>query len=122
MTPTRIQRLPEKGWRTPEGSVSVASPSIWANPYRVRLVNKTTWHVFHEDGAHPLETFISRTGAEAREYAVRRLEMLFEAGRDPWGKDRIRTELAGLDLVCWCPLDQSCHADLLLAIANGSDS
>lgn len=86
----------------------------------MRLVNKTTWHVFHEDGAHPLETFISRTGAEAREYAVRRLE----AGRDPWGKDRIRTELAGLDLVCRCPLGQSCHADLLLllAIANGSDS
>jgi hypothetical protein len=33
--------------------------------------------------------------------------------------DDIRTELAGHDLACWCPLDQPCHADILLAIANG---
>ena len=31
----------------------------------------------------------------------------------------IRAELAGADLVCWCPLDQPCHRDVLLAIANG---
>ena len=30
----------------------------------------------------------------------------------------IRNELAGLDLACWCPLDQPCHADILLDIAN----
>jgi hypothetical protein len=27
-------------------------------------------------------------------------------------------ELAGKDLACWCPLDQPCHADVLLALAN----
>ena len=27
-------------------------------------------------------------------------------------------ELGGHDLCCWCPLDQPCHADVLLAIAN----
>ena len=26
--------------------------------------------------------------------------------------------LRGMDLVCWCPLDQPCHADVLLQIAN----
>jgi len=30
-------------------------------------------------------------------------------------------ELAGKDLACWCPLDQPCHADVLLEIANGGD-
>ena len=30
----------------------------------------------------------------------------------------IRHELHGKNLACWCPLDQSCHADVLLAIAN----
>lgn len=34
---------------------------------------------------------------------------------------RIRAELAGKDLVCWCPLDRSCHADVLLEIANAQD-
>jgi hypothetical protein len=30
----------------------------------------------------------------------------------------IRLELAGRDLACWCPLDQPCHADVLLELAN----
>lgn len=33
--------------------------------------------------------------------------------------DDIRRELAGKDLACWCRLDQPCHADVLLEIANG---
>ena len=28
-----------------------------------------------------------------------------------------RSELRGKDLVCWCPLDQPCHADVLLELA-----
>lgn len=27
-------------------------------------------------------------------------------------------ELQGKDLACWCPLDQPCHADVLLELAN----
>ena len=27
-------------------------------------------------------------------------------------------ELRGRDLACWCPLDQPCHADVLLELAN----
>jgi hypothetical protein len=46
---------------------------------------------------------------------------------DPWGQPhtiefRIIAEslheLRGHDLACWCPLDQPCHADVLLALAN----
>ena len=32
--------------------------------------------------------------------------------------DDARRELAGRDLACWCPLDQPCHADVLLRVAN----
>jgi len=32
--------------------------------------------------------------------------------------DEIRRELAGKDLMCWCPLGSTCHADVLLEIAN----
>lgn len=31
----------------------------------------------------------------------------------------VREELRGKNLACWCPLDQPCHADVLLEIANG---
>lgn len=30
----------------------------------------------------------------------------------------VRDDLAGRDLACWCPLDQPCHADVLLELAN----
>jgi hypothetical protein len=32
---------------------------------------------------------------------------------------QVRQVLRGKDLACWCPLDQPCHADVLLEIANG---
>ena len=28
-------------------------------------------------------------------------------------------DLRGKNLACWCPLDQPCHADFLLELANG---
>jgi hypothetical protein len=36
-------------------------------------------------------------------------------------RDDIVRELRGHDLACWCPLDQPCHADVLLAVANSED-
>jgi len=30
----------------------------------------------------------------------------------------IKKELRGKNLACWCPLDEDCHADVLLEIAN----
>jgi Domain of unknown function (DUF4326) len=32
--------------------------------------------------------------------------------------EEVKAELRGKDLVCTCPLDQPCHADVLLKIAN----
>ncbi len=29
-------------------------------------------------------------------------------------------QLRGKDLACWCPLDQPCHADVLLELANAA--
>lgn len=31
------------------------------------------------------------------------------------------TPLRGRDLACWCPLDQPCHADVLLELANAAE-
>jgi hypothetical protein len=31
---------------------------------------------------------------------------------------RFFAPLRGKDLMCWCPLDKPCHADVLLEIAN----
>ena len=42
-----------------------------------------------------------------------------EAGKPkPPTITEIVAELRGKDLACFCPLDQPCHADVLLEIAN----
>jgi Domain of unknown function (DUF4326) len=35
-----------------------------------------------------------------------------------FGTEQVRFELAGRGFACWCPLDQPCHADVLLMVAN----
>ncbi len=35
--------------------------------------------------------------------------------------DAIRSELAGKDLACWCPLSSPCHGDVLLELANAGE-
>lgn len=108
--PTRIQLSRRKGARKPEKAVVVARPSIWGNPFKVGAA---------------VEAGYSRAGCVSA----------FEdwlAG-NPWacGADRYETqratilarigELRGKDLACWCPLDQPCHADVLLRLANAED-
>lgn len=33
-------------------------------------------------------------------------------------RDRVRRELVGSDLICWCGEGTACHADVLLEVAN----
>jgi hypothetical protein len=88
----RIQRRRTAGWRMPAGAVYVGRPSKWGNR-------------FGSDSSSA-----SRTGAVA----------LFRLWVDqhPDYAAAARAELAGKTLACWCPLDQRCHADVLLEIAN----
>ena len=58
---------------------------------------------------------------EDRATAVAEYRRALELGHSafPYGfEDRVREELAGRNLACWCPLDQPCHADVLLELAN----
>lgn len=92
--PKRIQRRRTKGWRMPPGAIYVGRSTKWGNPFRVGI-----------DGS----------AAECVEQYAERI-----AGNiwtEPNARS-IREELAGEDLACWCSLDQPCHADVLLRLAN----
>ncbi|HEU5026637.1 MAG TPA: DUF4326 domain-containing protein [Spirillospora sp.] len=107
--PRRIQRRRTKGWRMPEGAVYVGRPTKWGNPFIVHSEEI----VVHDDGRDwwcPLES------GGARQAAVDMFAMWLAEAPRLW---IAQTELAGRDLACWCPLDQPCHADVLLRIANG---
>ncbi|MBK5910086.1 hypothetical protein CCR85_01080 [Rhodothalassium salexigens] len=95
--PQRIQRKRTKGWRMPVGAVYVGRPTRWGNPYE------------GVDRASADHAMLVRL---YREYIARPEQ----AGL----REAARRELRGRDLACWCPLDQPCHADVLLALANGS--
>lgn len=120
--PVRIQRRRVKGWRMPEGAVYVGRGTKWGNPFRVVRVDRAGhypfgWRVHPEPSVASFHT-VYATEADARHRAV----YLFrhEVIRPSWD-DRIAS-LRGHDLACWCPLDQSCHADVLLALANATES
>lgn len=116
--PCRIQRQRTKGWRMPDGAVYVGRPTPLGNPFTV---------------AAALEQCMARDEASARQVCVDVFrEWLADRG-DWWQgeesdkrKAAIRAclpALAGIDLVCWCPITSHgayvhCHADVLLSIAN----
>ncbi|WP_280320110.1 DUF4326 domain-containing protein [Nocardia wallacei] len=116
--PKRIQRKRTRGWTMPEGAVYVGRPSRWGNPIRIVPVRKSGPFDLVRDGVG----FVAQhTGLEsARLGATERFRDLVAFGIAP-SVEEIRAELAGKDLVCWCPLVSACHADVLLEIANGSE-
>lgn len=115
--PTRIQRRRQAGWRKPEGAVYVGRGSKWGNPTRV-VYRKDTggWHAEHNNGGG---VGVWPTAAGARDFA-RAAYHAYLLGH-PDLVAAARTELAGRNLLCWCPTDEPCHADLLLHVAAGGD-
>ena len=102
--PVRIQMRRTKGWRKPDGVIYCGRPSKWGNPFRVGKNCVTAQR------AIDLFTVKIRLPGAPLFYGLFNEHF-----------DRIRAdieELRGHDLGCWCPLDQPCHADILLKLAN----
>lgn len=93
--PQRIQRKRTKGWKMPPDAIYVGRPTRWGNPYRVEVLGR-------EEAMRRFRALLDRheRGLET-EFPVPNLD-----------------ELRGKDLICWCRLDQACHADILLEKAN----
>ena len=100
----------------PEGAVYVGRPSRWGNPFVVRPGGDLGWQVLDSQMVAPAVYGEYAFEGEAMAGAV----SLFEhhlGSREQWGADELEL-LRGRDLACWCPLDQACHADVLLRVAN----
>lgn len=127
--PKRIQRQRMKDWRMPPNTVYVGRPTVWGNPYSTAF-----WRGYFDD---ELALVLYRNSAsngwrpkavpESVPDAIR--VMVYEYHCAFIGRfrangyhgamlDIVRAELRGKNLACWCPLDQPCHADVLLELAN----
>lgn len=87
----RIQRKRTKGWRMPDNAIYVGRPTQWGNSFRVD--ENTT----HEQAV--------------KYYRLAIMNTLPIIDVEAW-----LAPLRGKDLVCWCRLDQPCHADVLLEL------
>ena len=118
-SPRRVQMTRSAPWRTanPE-AVIVARPRYWGNPWAVRPSRTTRgmWAIETEDGYEDIGT-----RAEAIAVAVAQYRQ-WRQGLAALGLQLERlAELRGRDLACWCSLDQPCHADVLLELANADE-
>jgi hypothetical protein len=102
--PKRIRLSRAKGWRKPPDTVTVSRPSAWGNPFRVGV---------HGDAAECVAKY-----RRAWEAALKSANTSPYHPPMPFGVPLFLGPLRGKDLACWCPLDQPCHADVLLEIAN----
>ena len=114
--PKRIQRQRTKGWRMPENTIYVGRPSRWGNPFRVGDPSIGGSYTLDDS----LRLYRIYMGSD---WSAMTLAERIEARRWAQFHDSVTTEsarllLKGSDLACWCPLDQPCHADILLEIAN----
>lgn len=118
--PARIQRRRTRGWRAPHGAIYVGRGSAWGNPYVV--ARQAGVHTVTDGSGGVIFTADRET--EARRVACDwyRAWLSSQAGL----LAAIRRQLAGHDLMCWCPLPEPgdpdhCHAAVLLAHANDQE-
>ena len=105
-TPKRIQLRRAKGWRMPENSVKVDRSTKWGNPFIVGEDDTRADCIGHYKALLAGLLCLTCTAPierqkAARSYVVEHID-----------------KLRGHDLACWCPLDQPCHADVLLQLTN----
>ena len=137
MAPVRIQRSRAKGWKMPENTIAVTRPGPFGNPFNLDSSDHC-WtaiaHGFKGDAKGRLTASIAMfrqwlinghaddvdcgLSMEVDGKTIRVSSSPPIVTKTPPSLDRIRSELRGKNLACWCPLDQPCHADVLLELAN----
>lgn len=128
MTPHRIQRQRIKGWRMPANTVYVGRPSRWGNPFAVKCLfdyrrrgGRAAWGVLEARRLGNTKHFtlgFTETHDNVADARARAVQLYREAIDDGRLTVPDLGELRDKTLACWCPIDQPCHADVLLELAN----
>lgn len=107
----------------PEGAVYVGRPTRWGNPFSaLPFLDLDRSIRLYEQAVAGMWL----TGPVAH-LPDEQLQAVYQAWTD-WQRrmgehpTEAAWSLKGLNLACWCPLDQPCHADVLLDRANSARS
>lgn len=128
--PKRIQMSRQYPWRADNpDAVIVARPSKWGNPFVTNIPHGETMQDASVRALLANRYRLWLTTGFSMEAIAEHLSLNVVGGgrfNESFATTNrptlrtVRADLAGRDLVCWCPLDQPCHADVLLEIANGA--
>ena len=91
----------------PDNTVKVARPGKWGNPFKVGS------YICSGSGFD-----FAQVKVESRADAVMAFRDMLTMPIRCYPFDEEIAALRGKNLACFCPLDQPCHADVLLEIAN----
>ncbi|MDR5172975.1 DUF4326 domain-containing protein [Methylobacillus flagellatus] len=114
----RVRLSRAKGWRMPENTVKVDRSTPWGNPFNWRDLPRYSADAEDDVGDRYSDAMLRHWSVCDFEAAVK-----YDIGRPSSypSNAEIRRSLGGKNLACWCPLDQRCHADVLLEIANAKE-
>jgi hypothetical protein len=113
VNPHRVQLSRRKGWQMPENTVKVSRPGVWGNPFVVTEKMKPGATVGGAWSYVAVPTVEDAVACYAEMMATDS-----EPGHRAHELRKRLPELRGRNLACWCRLDQPCHADVLLELAN----
>lgn len=91
-----------------------------SKPHRVQLSRKKGWRMPENTVKVSRPSPYGNYAGPTRADYERDIAGMSNADR-AFFMDRV-AELSGKNLACWCPLDQPCHADVLLELANKEGS
>jgi hypothetical protein len=118
MKPQRMQLSRKAGFNLQAASHAlnglpakrITRPGKWGNPFTI--AETAARYGLDADAAQAKA--VELCGAWLRG----RLDPALSPG-DPPSRAEIREELSGYNLACWCRPGTPCHADVLIALANG---
>lgn len=108
----------------PEGAIYVGRPTRWGNPFTIVNTPRQGFVIFDDSTPESGRSGFIASFPTREEAVVASIKMFKKHIRTLRGDRKMLMSFAmsgtlrGHDLVCWCPLDQPCHADVLLALAN----
>jgi len=117
-SPVRVQLSRKKGWKLPPNTVKVDRATMWGNPFLVVPQTDAGWREIAQSQDTSFRCFTAAEAVARYEYLL--LEVTRRGGGRLFALDIMDNihKLRGKHLACWCPLNEPCHADVLLRLAN----
>lgn len=116
--PRRVQRSRAKGWKNPEHTICVARPTIFGNPF-VTGPGRDAVKLYRQwlnNDLSPTELLILLNYERRKPFD--KFNLLDQLHAQQSAVLRQLPNLRGWNLSCWCALNNPCHADVLLEMAN----